>query len=422
MDLNNRFPLGRAARPHAPSPSFSRARLPLLVAGLLVCGGAGLAGAQATFPRFEHQTIDPEFGIGYAVTVADVNGDRKPDIIGVNQNQVNWYENPTWTKHTIVNDATPRDNVCIAAADLDGDGKTELALGAFWKPSDTVGSGSVHWLARGDDPRQPWKPVNLEPEPTVHRMRWADVDGDGKLELVMAPLHGRGNKGPAFEGAGAKTVVYYPPKRPSSEPWKREVAEDTLHVVHNLWPVQWDDDRAEEILLASFEGVHLVDRGPDGRWSNRKLADGNQETRPNRGSSEIKAGILPNGKRYLATIEPWHGFQVVVYTEDGTGAWKRRVLDETLRDGHGVWCADIDGRTGDELLIGWRGPDTVHKKVGVAAYVPDTNGGKWEKHLIDDNGMACEDLTAADLDGDGRQDLVASGRATHNLKIYWNRR
>lgn len=393
---------------------------PLLGALALAALAAGLARAQAAFPRFEHQTVDPDFGIGYAVTVADMNGDRKPDIVGVNQNQVRWYENPTWQKHVILTDAVPRDNVCIAAADLDGDGKSELALGAFWKPADTVGSGSVHWLARPADPRQPWQPVDLEPEPTVHRMRWADVDGDGRQELVMTPLHGRGNRGPAFEGAGARTVVYYPPADPASQPWRREVIEDTLHVLHNLWPVQWDADREEEILLASFEGVHLLDRGRDGKWTKTLLGEGNQAARPNRGSSEIKTGLLPNGRRYLATIEPWHGNQVVIYREAAAGPWERRVLDETLKEGHGVWCADIDGRKGDELLIGWRGPDT-QGRVGVAAYLPDAAGEKWEKRLIDEGGMACEDLTAADLDGDGRTDLVASGRATHNLKIYWNR-
>ena len=35
--------------------------------------------------------------------------------------------------------------------------------------------------------------------------------------------------------------------------------------------------------------------------------------------------------------------------------------------------------------------------------------------------MGCEDALAADLDGDGRLDIVAGGRSTHNVKIYWNR-
>jgi len=37
--------------------------------------------------------------------------------------------------------------------------------------------------------------------------------------------------------------------------------------------------------------------------------------------------------------------------------------------------------------------------------------------------MATESpLTAADPDGDGKLDLIAAGRATNNMKIYWNRR
>ncbi len=36
--------------------------------------------------------------------------------------------------------------------------------------------------------------------------------------------------------------------------------------------------------------------------------------------------------------------------------------------------------------------------------------------------MACEDLTLPDLDGDGDLDIAAAGRATRNVKIYWNQR
>jgi len=33
---------------------------------------------------------------------------------------------------------------------------------------------------------------------------------------------------------------------------------------------------------------------------------------------------------------------------------------------------------------------------------------------------ACEDLQVADLNGDGRPDIVAAGRASRNVKVYLN--
>jgi hypothetical protein len=38
--------------------------------------------------------------------------------------------------------------------------------------------------------------------------------------------------------------------------------------------------------------------------------------------------------------------------------------------------------------------------------------------MIDD-GVAVEDVATADLDGDGRTEIIAGGRATANLRIYW---
>jgi FG-GAP repeat len=57
--------------------------------------------------------------------------------------------------------------------------------------------------------------------------------------------------------------------------------------------------------------------------------------------------------------------------------------------------------------------------IGYAVTTGDVNGdGRTD--VIDDGGMATEDLVVADLNGDKQPDIIASGRATHNVKIYWN--
>ena len=99
-----------------------------------------------------------------------------------------------------------------------------------------------------------------------------------------------------------------------------QVINEDLHVAHNFWPTDLDHDGKLDIVVASFEGVSLLKRTSDGAWARTLIGEGNQKTSPSRGASEIKHGRLASGSDYLATIEPWHGFQVVVYTRPASAA------------------------------------------------------------------------------------------------------
>ena len=176
--------------------------------------------AATTEIRFRAQEIQRDFGVVYAVLIEDINGDRKPDIVAINPTQVVWFENPSWEKHVVLDGATKKDNVCIAAQDIDGDGMLDLALGADWQPTNTMGGGTLQWTGRkGSGPDGFWRLTPIGEEPTLHRIRWGDVDGDGRNELVVVPLHGRGTQSPKWEGAGARILVYRVPKDPARDPW-----------------------------------------------------------------------------------------------------------------------------------------------------------------------------------------------------------
>ncbi|MGE0884745.1 MAG: FG-GAP repeat domain-containing protein [Blastocatellales bacterium] len=394
---------------------------------LLVClvAFSSASFSQNKWPNFKEQIVDPSVGVGYAVTVADINNDGKPDIVVVTENpdQVVWYENPAWTRRTILA-GFPKLPVCIQALDVDGDGKVELLLGADWQPSNTMTGGTVWLLQRPTDLNQPWTPIKINEEPTMHRMRLIDLEGKGRKELVCSPLHGREAKGPEWwKGNAASLYILRRPANPFKDPWTREVISNELHITHNVYPVDWDGDLKEELLAAAYEGVFLFKRGANGKWSKQQLGEGDPEKR---GAGEIKVGRLPGGKRYLATIEPWHGHQAVVYTPpDKTGQlWKRQVLVENHKGGHAVWTADLTGTGVDSLVVGFRGvPEGKIEDAMVYIFHPlDRAGSRWEKHVLDDKGLGAEDIICTDLNDDRKPDIIGVGRSTRNVKIYWNQK
>ena len=103
-------------------------KTPLL--SCLVLASVCAFAAEPPQPKFRAQDIDTAVNIGYGIAIADVDGDGKPDILLADKNTIQWYQNPTWKKHVIAENLTKEDNVCVAARDLDGDGKAEIAIGA----------------------------------------------------------------------------------------------------------------------------------------------------------------------------------------------------------------------------------------------------------------------------------------------------
>ena len=357
--------------------------------------------------QFKAQTLDSTISIGYGLAIGDVDGDGKPDILLADKKEFVWYRNGDWKRFTMIRNLTERDNVCIAAQDINGDRKVEVAVGAQWNPGETTDpslSGSVHYLQRPEDPTQLWQALPLPHVPTIHRMKWVPTM-DGDYQLIVLPLHGIGNR--KGEGVGVQ-VLAYPVLEMGKLAGQPVVIDSTMHLTHNF-----DSEslaQRDQLYIGGKEGVQLITSKATSWAKGDRILQGHS-------FGEVRVGKGLSGNRFIAGIEPMHGNLLSVNWQLGRG-FVRQVLCEDLNQGHALACADLLGEGQDQIIVGWRNPNE-EGKVGIRMYrlVVD---GSWEQHSIDDNEMACEDLKISDLNGDGRLDIIACGRATQNLKIYWN--
>jgi hypothetical protein len=280
----------------------------------------------------------------------------------------------------------------------------EIVLASEFSNQAKDSHGVVSVLRPGPDVRQPWTATEIDRIPTAHRLRVAKIDG-GKPVVILAPLTGAKAEAPDYRGQ--TPLVYYRPGE-----WKRHViSEENSGVVHGLWILDWDGDGRDDILTASFGGIHLFRSGKDG-WTRTELAKGDPAPWPKSGSSDIAAGKLGR-ERFLAAIEPWHGNQVAIYRQRG-GAWQRNVIDDKLVDGHTIVTGDFNGDGNDEVVAGYRGQ-------GRSVYLYSFEGDRWTRSALDEGGMGAAACAVADLNGDKRLDVACIGSATANLKWYENR-
>jgi hypothetical protein len=376
-------------------------------------------------PRWQAHPV-AKIPSGYQVAVADVNADGRLDILALSSEAsiVEWYENPSWKAHPIT--TKTKHNISLAPIFREGYPARGLALATEFALEDSRRGGEIWWATPRSSFDKEWSLTLIGQIPTSHRLRWANLDGSGRLALVNAPLLGAG-AGPPDYNVGAPLTWYEPPEplltghavAQKQNTWSQHLIDDSLTVMHGVCVIDWDSDGRDEILSASFEGVHLfrsTGRMPNLQWSKTRLAEGDQISKSRRGASEIATGKI-HGRRFLATIEPWHGEQVVVYFEGKPGElWSRHVIDDSFRDGHALAVGDLDGDGNDEIVAGYRGQGT-----SLHVYTADPTGTNWARQTLDTN-MAAACVVIADINQDGRPDVVAIGASTGNVVWYENLR
>jgi hypothetical protein len=287
----------------------------------------------------------------------------------------------------------------------------EIVLASEFSMQASDSAGVVSVLRPAGDPREPWTVTEIDRLPTSHRLRTADIDGSGRLVVINAALTSATGAAPDYRGQ--TPLVYYVPGE-----WKRRViSTENSGVVHGIFVTDWDGNGRQGILSASFMGIHLFRFTEQARWTRTEVAKGDPAPWPKSGSSDIAVGRLGVGPtaqtRFLAAIEPWHGNQVAVYTRHST-QWQREVIDTSLNDGHTIQAADLNGDGVDEIVAGFRGPPR-----SVYLYSYDAAARHWTRRDLDNGGMGAAACTVVDLNQDGRPDIACIDST--RLKWYENK-
>jgi hypothetical protein len=339
---------------------------------LLLALAALLGNAQ---PKFTEHVVANDLRGGYQVVVADLNHDGHPDLIALASglHDLLWFEGPDWKRHVLATGQNRMINCAVIG--------NEIVLASEFNNEAKNSIGIVSVLRPGADVREPWSATEIDRLPTSHRLRVADLFHDGHPVVVNAALTAPDTGAPDYRGQ--TPLVYYRPGE-----WKRHVISmENTGVVHGIFVA---DEKC--LLTASFTGIHQFCAAKDGTFTRTEIAKGDPAAWPKSGSSDVAVGHLKKTKFYAA-IEPWHGNQVVVYTNG-----KRDVIDTTLNDGHTIQTADFDRDGSDEIIAGFRGQP---RSVFLYRY----DGKQWQRTTLDSD-MAAAACAIADLNGDRKLDVA----------------
>ena len=343
--------------------------------------------------KFERKVIDAN-PPGYQNNVAlvfDVDGDGFNDVVigGYGgENNVVWYHYPDWTRYVIGEASLDAGG---AVFDINGNGRPDFVAGG-------MDDNHLYWWENPSDPTQPWTRRVIEDQISgnYHDQEFADIDGDGKMELVM--LSKRDDTG----------VYYDIPDDPTVEPWPSECR----HVIYEnmkligLQVIDIDGDGEVEIVVGP--GYFKKPEKPGEMWR-RVSIDDNWETARLQ-VTDINGDGIPDIVLSEGEISPGR----IAWFEGPD--WKMHLLRDDLNLGHSLQVADFNGDGTIDIFVG---ETNLGKKELPQIYIYLNDGEGNFTEMAFDNPIGTLESKAADIGNTGKPSIIVKPYNPHNRVELW---
>jgi hypothetical protein len=315
---------------------------------------------------FSNKLISADYTYGYGIGLADLDKDGDLDIVSSDcttagsrkHNDVYWYENDAkggFVRHFLAKDDWHGRYERLRIADINRDSHPDVVIvDNFF--------GNVSWFENSGHPGDGrlWKKHDITSGGLLgaYDVDVADIDRDGWLDVAASSWR-----------LGNRFVWYRNPGIPAAGEWQS-------------WVI--DSDQAETRTVA--------------------FADFNRD-----GRADLLGTVTNNGILLWYECPP----------DPKTQPWRRHVIDLVSRPIHGH-PADIDGDGDLDVIMahgGFEGGGQQeilwYENVGGPG-----NGIRWTRHDIARQFEIAFEAIAADIDGDGRPEVIASAFGK-NGRIAW---